>query len=149
MSPYRLHWNVPYSPGELKVVGYRNGEIVAEKSIKTAGKPAKIELVPDRKELYSNGEDISFVTVRVVDKDGNLCPNADNLVHFTVEGAGSIAAVGNGNAATTASFQADRRKAFSGQCMLFVKTSESNGVIDIKANSEGLVPGEVQLQTFD
>ena len=86
MSPYRLHWNVPYEAGELKVVGYIDGKKVTEKQIKTAGKPAKIELIPDRNLIKSDGEDMVFVTVRIVDKEGNLCPNSDNLIEFEIEG---------------------------------------------------------------
>ena len=112
MSPYRLHWNVPYEAGELKVVGYIDGKKVTEKQIKTAGKPAKIELIPDRNLIKSDGEDMVFVTVRIVDKEGNLCPNSDNLIEFEIEGEGIIVAVGNGNAATTEAFQSNERKAF-------------------------------------
>jgi beta-galactosidase len=146
MSPYRLSWDVPYVPGEIKVVAYMDGKVAAEKSIKTAGKPAKIELVPDRETIIANGEDMSFVTVRILDKDGNLCPNADNLVNFAIEGEGTIAAVGNGNAATTEPFQANYRKAFNGLCMLFVKSSKTVGKISIKANSKGLQSASVAVK---
>jgi len=147
MSPYRLHWNVPYQAGEIKVVGYIDGKKVTEKQIKTAGKPAKIELIADRNLIKSDGEDMVFVTVRVVDKEGNLCPNSDNLINFEIEGQGDIVAVGNGNAATTESFQSSKRKAFSGQCMVFIKSSKQPGYINLKARSEGLVEAQVQVQT--
>ena len=147
MSPYRLHWNVPYQAGEIKVVGYIDGKKVTEKQIKTAGKPAKIELIADRNLIKSDGEDMVFVTVRVVDKEGNLCPNSDNLINFEIEGQGDIVAVGNGNAATTESFQSSKRKAFSGQCMFFIKASKQPGYINLKARSQGLVEAQVQVQT--
>ena len=147
MSPYRLHWNVPYQAGELKVVGYIDGKKVTEKQIKTAGKSSKIELVADRNHIKSDGEDMVFVTVRVVDKEGNLCPNSDNLIEFEIEGEGDIVAVGNGNAATTESFQSNKRKAFSGQCMVFIKASKQPGYINLKATSEGLAEVQVQIQT--
>jgi len=147
MSPYRLHWNVPYEAGELKVVGYIDGKKVTEKQIKTAGKPAKIELIPDRNLIKSDGEDMVFVTVRIVDKEGNLCPNSDNLIKFEIEGEGIIVAVGNGNAATTEAFQSNERKAFSGQCMVFIKASKQAGYINLKATSERLAEVQVQIQT--
>ena len=147
MSPYRLHWNVPYQAGELKVVGYIDGKKVTEKQIKTAGKPAKIELVADRNLIKSDGEDMVFVTVRVVDKDGNLCPNSNNLIEFKIKGEGVIVAVGNGNAATTELFQSNKRKAFSGQCMVFIKASKRDGYINLKAISEGLTEAQVKVQT--
>jgi beta-galactosidase len=147
MSPYRLHWNVPYQAGEIKVVGFIDGKKVTEKLIKTAGKPAKIELIADRELIKSDGEDMVFVTVRVVDKEGNLCPNSDNLINFEIEGQGAIVAVGNGNAATTELFQSNKRKAFSGQCMVFIKASKEAGHINLKATSEGLTKAQVQVQT--
>ena len=147
MSPYRLHWNVPYQAGEIKVVGFIDGKKVTEKLIKTAGKPARIELIADRELIKSDGEDMVFVTVRVVDKEGNLCPNSDNLINFEIEGQGTIAAVGNGNAATTEPFQSNKRKAFSGQCMVFIKASKEAGHINLKATSEGLLEAQVQVQT--
>ena len=147
MSPYRLHWNVPYQAGEIKVVGFIDGKKVTEKQIKTAGKPAKIELIADRDLIKSDGEDMVFVTVRVVDKEDNLCPNSDNLINFEIEGQGAIAAVGNGNAATTELFQSNKRKAFSGQCMVFIKASKKAGLINLKATSVGLAEAQVQVQT--
>lgn len=145
MSKYRLSWDVPYAPGSLKVVGYIGGKPVAEKEIKTAGAPAKIRLVPDRSGIAADGADLSYVTVRIEDADGNLCPLADNSVEFEVAGAGRIAAVGNGNAATTAPFQANRRDAFNGLCMLIVKAGKQAGTIDVKATSQGLQPHAVHL----
>ncbi|MDB3977174.1 DUF4982 domain-containing protein [Flavobacteriaceae bacterium] len=147
MSPYRLHWNVPYQAGEIKVVGFIDGKKVTEKQIKTAGKPARIELIADRDLIKSDGEDMVFVTVRVVDKEGNLCPNSDNLINFEIEGQGAIVAVGNGNAATTEHFQSNKRKAFSGQCMVFIKASKDAGLINLKATSDGLAEAQVQVQT--
>ena len=147
MSPYRLHWNVPYQAGEIKVVGFIDGKKVTEKQIKTAGKPARIELIADRELIKSDGEDMVFVTVRVVDKEGNLCPNSDNLINFEIQGQGAIVAVGNGNAATTEPFQSNKRKAFSGQCMVFIKASKDAGHINLKATSEGLTEAQVQVQT--
>ena len=147
MSPYRLHWNVPYQAGEIKVVGFIDGKKVTEKQIKTAGKPARIELIADRELIKSDGEDMVFVTVRVVDKEGNLCPNSDNLINFEIQGQGAIVAVGNGNAATTEHFQSNKRKAFSGQCMVFIKASKKAGLINLKATSDGLAEAQVQVQT--
>ena len=147
MSPYRLHWNVPYQAGEIKVIGFIDGKKVTEKLIKTAGKPARIELIADRELIKSDGEDMVFVTVRVVDKEGNLCPNSDNLINFEIQGQGAIVAVGNGNAATTEPFQSNKRKAFSGQCMVFIKASKEAGHINLKATSEGLLEAQIQVQT--
>lgn len=147
-SPYRLNWNVKYEPGELKVVAYKNGKPLAEKTIVTAGNPKQIELIPDRQTIEADGYDLSFITVKVLDKKGNFCPVADNLIHFKVSGPASIAAVGNGNAATTESFQDNKRKAFNGLCMLIIKSKVGEaGKVKIEAFAEGLKSDTVNINT--
>ena len=147
MSPYRLMWEVPYQPGSIEVVAYNNGQTVAKKLVNTAGKPAKIELEPDRTILNADGQDISFIKVRITDKNGNLCPNADNLVKFKVSDLGSIAAVGNGDPASTEPFQSNQRNAFNGLCMLMIKSAEKAGKITIQANADGLEAALVTVIT--
>lgn len=144
-SKYRLEWQVPYEPGTLKVVAYKGGKEVATDERKTAGPAAQIRLISDRPQIAADGEDLSFVTVRVEDKDGNLVPDADNFVRFKVTGAGTIEAVDNGNAATTEPFQADYRKAFSGLALLIVRPSKQPGEIRIEATSEGLKSAEATI----
>jgi beta-galactosidase len=147
-SPYRLNWNVEYKPGELKVVAYKDGKVGAEKTIVTAGEPAQVKLIPDRKTIKADGYDLSFVTVRIEDKDGNFCPLADNLVQFKVDGPATIAAVGNGNAATTEPFQADYRKAFNGLCMLIIKSKiGESGTVKINATADSLKQNYVNIET--
>ncbi len=145
-SPYRLRWDVPFQPGELKVVAYRDGKPVAEDHVTTAGEPAAIELVADRTRL-SGSEDLAFVTVRVVDSEGNLCPRADHRIDFEVEGSGRLAAVGNGDAASTDPFQANWRKAFSGQCLAIVAPNKlERGGFKLLASSEGLEAASIQIE---
>ena len=138
-SPYRLNWNVKYEPGELKVIAYKDGKPVAEKIIVTAGTSAQINLIPDRKAIDADGNDLSFITVKVEDKNGNFSPLADDLISFKIEGPGTIAAVGNGNAASIEPFQANYRKAFNGLCLLVIKSKKGEkGNIKITAFSENL-----------
>ncbi len=147
-SKYRLMWDVPYRPGSLKAVAYINGKPVAEQEVHTAGAPFKIVLSPDRSRVRGDRDDLSFITVRIEDKDGNLCPTADNLVRFAVTGAGEIAAVDNGNAATTEPFQADHRKAFSGLALLIVRPGRKPGAIHVVANSDGLAASTVDVMVM-
>jgi beta-galactosidase len=145
-SKYRLMWTVPYEAGTLKAVGLEGGKVVATKEVRTAAAPARIALLPDRTALAADGRDLSFLTVRVEDKDGNLCPNADNLVRFEVEGQGSIAAVDNGNPASLESFQADHRKAFGGLALVIVRSERGKAsAITVTATSEGLQPAKAAL----
>jgi len=121
---------------------------VAVDEIRTAGSPARVKLIPDRATIQADGDDLSFVTVRIEDKDGNLCPMSDNLVKFNVTGAGSIRAVDNGNAATIEPFHADHRKAFSGMALLIVSSQKAQAVrIHVTATSEGLAEGAADITT--
>ncbi len=148
-SPYRLSWDVPYEAGTLTVKAYNLGRLVVETEVKTAGKPARIVMDPDRSVISNDGKDLSYITVRVEDKDGNLCPNADNLVDFQVSGAAKFKAVGNGNAATTESFIEPKRKAFSGMCMLIIQSKEGvSGDITVKATSKGLKGQTIKLSAM-
>ena len=147
-SKYRLLWQVPYAPGELKAIGYTGGKQVASETVRTAGAPAKVVLAADRNTIQADGDDLSFLTVRVEDKSGNFCPEADNLVRFRVEGPGTIAGVDNGNAASVEPFQGDSRKAFNGLALLIVRSKEGDaGRIRITASSEGLAGGEATVTT--
>ncbi len=146
-SKYRLSWNVPYKAGNIKIVAYKNGKEVATKKISTAGKPAKIRLIADRSAIDADGKDLSFITVRIEDKDGNLCPNASNLVNFEVTGNGVLEAVGNGNSASLESFQKDFIKAFYGKSLAIIKSNEIAGSIKITATSKGLVSETIFIST--
>jgi beta-galactosidase len=138
-SKYRLEWDVPYQPGILRAVAYKDGSQVAVDEVHTAGPAARIRLIPDRSRIAADGSDLSFITVRLEDKDGNLCPLAGDIVHFEVNGAGRIEAVDNGSAATTESFQADHRKAFNGLALLIVRSrAGEGGEIRVTATSDGL-----------
>jgi beta-galactosidase len=137
---YRLRWNeVPYEPGELKAIAYRNGEKIGEAVVRTAGAPTKLRLTADRTELNATGDDLCYVLVEALDKDGTLCPLADNRVTFTIDGPAEIAAVGNGNPMSFEPFVADNRKLFNGKAMLILRTMEGKpGSIRIVAKSDGL-----------
>jgi beta-galactosidase len=145
-SKYRLEWQVPYQPGDLKAVAYRGGKQVAVEEVHTAGAPARVKLMADRATIKSGGKDLSFITVRIEDAKGNLCPSADNLVQFAVSGAGEIAGVDNGNAATIEPFQADHRKAFSGMALLIVRSRAGQaGRIHVTVSSSGLVGAAAEI----
>lgn len=148
ISKYRLQWQVPYAAGEVKAVAWRAGVKVAEDSVHTAGTAARLVLTPDRNRIAANGDDLSFITVRVEDAEGHLVPDASHLVRFKIDGPASIAAVDNGNPATVEPFQADYRKAFNGLCLLVVRSARDKaGAVRISAESDGLKGAEAQLTT--
>lgn len=137
---YRLMWmDTVYEPGTVKVVAYdADGNPVAEKEIHTAGKPYRIVLEADRSQIKADGKDLSFVTVKVVDRNGNLCPLADNKISFKVKGKGSYRAGANGNPASLESFQEPEMKVFYGMMTAIVSSSEEPGDIILEATSKGL-----------
>jgi beta-galactosidase len=139
---------VQYQPGSIKVIGYDDqGKMLAEKEIKTAGRSSKIELAYDRGSIHADGEDLSFVTVQVSDADGNVCPTADNLIEFEIEGQGEIVAVGNGNPISHESYQASQRKLFNGLCLVIVRSTNDEGSIKLTATSNGLKEQSVTIKT--
>lgn len=143
---YHVVWRVKYEPGTIKAVSRKDGKVVVEKEIHTAGEPAQIRLSADRTEIQADGADLSFITVEIVDKDGNLCPNADNLVNFDVQGAAFIAGVDNGNQTSMESFKAPHRKAFYGKCLVVLQNNGERGNIQLNAVSEGLEKAMLNIQ---
>ena len=146
---YRLMWmDTRYEPGSIKVVAYdKDGKAVAEKEMHTAGAPHHIELVADRTTIDAGGEDLSFVTVKVVDKDGNLCPLADNEIRFKVKGAGFYRAGANGNPASLESFQVPRMKVFNGMMTAIVAATDKPGEILLEATGKGLQKAVLKLES--
>lgn len=144
---YRLMWmNTKYEPGTLKVVAYdAQGHVAATREMHTAGVPYAIRLEADRTSLTADGKDLSFVTVSVVDKDGNLCPLADNEIKYTVTGAGHYKAGTNGNPASLESLQRPQMKVFSGQMSAIISTTERPGTITVKASAKGLKTATLKL----
>ena len=143
---YHVMWRVPFEPGTVKAVSRKAGKTVAEQVINTAGEPAQIRLTPDRATIAADGNDLSFVTVEILDSDGNLCPTAVNEVTFTVEGAGQNEGVDNGNPISLERFKADSRKAMAGKALLIVRNNGKKGDINVKAVSPGLSDATVTLK---
>ncbi|HEY4787002.1 MAG TPA: beta-galactosidase GalB, partial [Bacteroidales bacterium] len=138
-------WRVTYQPGTLKAVSRKNGQTVLTSEIKTAGNPAKIELLADRDTIRANGIDLSFITVKITDKEGNLVPNADNLVNFKISGAGFIAGVDNGYQASLEPFKASYRKAYNGLCLAIIQSDGRPGKIRLEANVDGLKETSLEI----
>nr|WP_239058238.1 beta-galactosidase GalB [Bacteroides sp. 214] len=146
---YRLMWmDVVYEPGELKVVAYdKAGLAVEEKTVRTAGKPHNIELRVDRKEITADGKDLAYITVRVVDKEGNLCPHDARLINFSVKGAGSYRAAANGDPTCLELFHLPQMHAFSGELTAIVQAGETAGTITFEAKAKGLKSGKVIIHS--
>ncbi len=143
---FHVMWRVKFEPGTVKAVSRRAGKVVAEKEIRTAGEPAQIRLTPDRSTIHADKRDLSFVTVEIVDKEGNICPNAENNVTFAVEGAGFIAGVDNGSPVSLERFKANHRKAFYGKCLVVLQNDGRSGGIKLTATAAGLTKAVTVLK---
>ena len=140
-----VKWDVAFEPGTLRAVSRKNGKEVLSSTVKTAGAAAKIELIADRNQINADGKDLSFITVKIVDKDGNVLPDADQRVQFSLTGPGSIAGVDNGFQASLEPFKADYRKAFHGLCLAIVQAQSKGGTIKLTASSPGLATATVTI----
>ncbi|MBV7530861.1 DUF4982 domain-containing protein [Chitinophaga sp. sic0106] len=145
---YRLMWmDVTYEPGTVKVVAFgKDGTPAAEQTIVTAGKPYKLLLEPDRKQLRADGNDLSFVTVTVLDKDGNVCPDAAEQLQFSVTGNGSFRAACNGDATSLEQFHLPTMKTFSGKLVVVVQAAKKSGDIELTVKGKDLQGAKVLLK---
>lgn len=145
---YRLMWmDTKYEPGEVKVVAYDDtGKAVATQTVRTAGRAHHLELSADRSTISPDGKDISFVTVRVVDKDGNLVPDDGRLLNFKVTGAGSFRAAASGNPASLDAFHLPRHHVFSGQLVALVQSAERAGEAVLTVSAKGLPSASIRIQ---
>ena len=146
---YRLMWmDTKYEPGTVKVVAYDSeGKAVAEKEVHTAGKPYKIELTADRTTLDATGKDMSFINVRVVDKQGNLCPDDTREIKFKVRGEGSYRAAANGNPVSLELFHLPQMKLFSGQLTAIVQSGDKAGKIVFEATADGVKSAKIEIKS--
>jgi beta-galactosidase len=146
---YRLRWDdVKYQPGELKVVAYKNGKHWAEDTVKTAGAASRLMLKADRATITADGDDLSFVTVSITDKDGLFVPRSKNRVRFEVSGPGEIVAVDNGDPTSFESFQSKEHNAFNGLILVIVRTRAGQpGTIRLKAQGDGLSGAEILIKS--
>lgn len=144
---YRLMWNeAVYEPGEVKVVAYDwSGKAMAEKTMRTAGTPHHIELLTDTKELKVDGKELAYVTLRVVDKDGNLCPVDNRMIRFKVKGAGKFRAAANGDPTCLDLFHLPQMHVFNGMLTVIVQAGEEAGLLELQASARGLADGKIQL----
>jgi beta-galactosidase len=115
--------------------------------VRTAEAPARIVLVPDRQAIKADGVDLSFVTVKVVDRNGTVVPSADNLIKFELTGEGSIVGLDNGYQASHESFKGKQRKVFRGIALAIVQAKQKPGRIVLKATSDNLAPASVVIVT--
>lgn len=147
-TKFMAEWEVSYQAGELKAVGYDGAKVVNTSILRTAGAPVNIKVSPDRTKMKADNQDLSYVTVELTDTEGNINPLAENLLHFKIDGPGSIVGVGNANPVSAESDQLPQRKAWRGKCLVIIKSTHQRGNIILKVSGDKLAAKTVTLRTF-
>ena len=146
-SDLHLSWDVPYELGTLRAVGTKNGQTVVTQEISTTGDPAAVELSVDRDTIRADRRDVVHVTVKVVDAEGRMHPDADNEIAFEIQGEGKLIGVDNGDMANAEDYKGKQKKAFHGMCLAIVQSGATAGQIRVTATSPGLKPANVTVTT--
>ncbi|HKK66615.1 MAG TPA: DUF4982 domain-containing protein, partial [Bacteroidales bacterium] len=142
----QLVWQVPYTPGTLSAVAYKDGQVVAQKSFETAGKPAALAVHPDKVNIKANRRDVVHCEVIVTDEKGVMVPDADNQVVFDISGPARLLGVENGDILDMSPHKVNYRKAFKGKCLLILQSLDESGDIVVSAKSEGLEAATVTIK---
>ncbi len=144
---YKATFTIPYSVGQLKAVGVENGKEIESTILQTAGDVKRIKLTADRKEILANGQDLSYITVELTDKNGVLQPNATNRLHFKIEGSGVIVGVDNANIKDTDLYIGNTRKAWKGKALVVIKSTHDAGDIKLSVTAPELKQTEINIKT--
>jgi beta-galactosidase len=148
-TEFKATWSVPYQAGELKAVGYKGKKEVNTAILRTTAEPMQINMSADRNVIKANGQDLSYITVELVDDKGIRNPKAENTVKFTIEGPGKIIGTGNANPLSLESYTAPERKAWQGRCLVVIKSDLAEGKISLKASSPGLSPASIVISSTE
>ncbi|HLT53125.1 MAG TPA: DUF4982 domain-containing protein, partial [Flavobacteriaceae bacterium] len=138
-------WRVPFEAGTLKAVSRKNGEVVLEKELKTAGEAATFQLSSDRASISADGKGLAFITVDIVDNEGNFVPIASNQLNFSIEGEGKLVGVANGDPTNHESFKGNTHKALNGKCLVVVQATKKVGEIKLSVTSEGIKSNSINI----
>jgi beta-galactosidase len=144
---FKAVFDVPYAPGILSAVGVSENKESETTLLQTSGNAAKIRLIPDRTNIAADGQDLSFITIEVTDKDGILQPNAQNQLHFSISGPGVIAGVDNGDIKDLAPYNGTTRKAWHGRALVVVRSTKDTGEIKLTVSSAELTEANVNIMT--
>jgi beta-galactosidase len=146
-TQFKTTFSVPYSPGQLKAVGLQNGKETESKILKTAGKPAKIVLKADRNTIKADGQDLSYITLQIVDEFDTVIPNADLKIQFSITGSGTIIGTDNANLKDTNSYASSARMTWKGKALAIIKSKRTKGNIVLSASADGLATESIKIKT--
>ncbi|MBO9582767.1 MAG: DUF4982 domain-containing protein [Flavobacterium sp.] len=140
-------WRIPFEAGTLKAVSRKGGKVVLEKEIKTAGNPSQLKLTADRSTIKADKNDLSFVTVDILDANGILAPNANNEINFSLNGNGKIVGVCSGDPVSHESYKGTKHTALAGKCLVIVQSGDKSGRLELTANANGLKSSTIVITT--
>jgi beta-galactosidase len=144
---FKAVFKVPYSPGVLKAVALEGGRTVAETTLETVGEPVRIRLTADRKEIRADSQDLSFVTVEILDRAGRFQPNASQNLRFSIKGQGVIAGLGNADMTNDQPYKGEECKVFHGRALVVLRSSGAPGQIALTATGPGMETASIAVQT--
>ncbi|GLV53975.1 beta-galactosidase [Dictyobacter sp. S3.2.2.5] len=145
VSQNKATFDAIYQPGIVEAVSYCGGEKRGHTSLKTAGAPAALRLTPDRSTINSTYGDLAYITVNIVDQDGDVVPTAEHEVSFEVSGAGELIALGTANPLSEEPYVGKQRKAWHGRLLAIVRSNGQTGDIIFSAHADGLPSSEIRL----
>jgi len=145
---FKATFAVRFAPGMLRAVGVQAGREVESFQLTTAGAPAALRLRSDRARLRADGQDLAFVTVEVVDAQGQLVPQADRPARFALEGPAAMAGIGSGDMASRESYRANPHRVYQGRAIVVIRAAERAGTIKLSATAEGMAPAEITLRSL-
>jgi beta-galactosidase len=144
---FETDYQVPYTPGVLKAVGVQDGQEVESCQLHTTGDAARVRLTPDLTSITADGQGLSFVKVEVVDKDGNIQPNADQSITFVLTGPGTIAGLGNADLKDPTPYQGTQCRVFHGRALVVLRSTRQPGTLKLSATSKGLSSSSAEVET--
>lgn len=145
---FKATFTIPYTPGVIKAVAVKDGKEVETRILKTAGKAAGIKLIADRRALSANAQDLSYVTVEIVDENGRPVPDANNQLSFNISGEGTIAGLGNANLQDTDPYIGNQHKAWKGRALAILKSTQKPGKLALQVSSPGLKTASLIMNTI-
>jgi len=139
-------FEIEYQSGTLVAKGFDGGKETCSTTLKTTGNPVGIRLVADKSTIKADLNDLSYVSVEIVDSKGNVVPWVDDMeVTYQLTGDATIAGVGNGSASDMSSFQQNHKKVYQGRGLVIVRPKSNGGTVSLKASATGLKDGLVQI----
>lgn len=145
----KVRYKVPYQEGELKAIGYEENGRKTERILKSSNAAKVIKMTADRTEINANGQDLSYVTIELLDENGTLDPKAENQLHFSIDGNAEIIAVGNANPISLESYTQPQRKAWRGKCQVIIKAGYNASDITLTAKATGMKDSTIKLQAIN